>query len=187
LRRFLRRRDPDAPLADMRVLVPVSTRSADDARTLGNHVGAWLVPLPVSEVDPLRCFKRIRETTASLKGAKEAFGAQFLTETGSALLGMSVRMLEWIRPFNLVITNVPGPPVPLYLLGARLRHAFPLVPLFPSQGLGIAVLSYAGQLCWGLNADCHIAPDVDAFPEALAAAFDELRGACGTARQRAAR
>ena len=187
VRRFLRRRDPDAPLADLRALVPVSTRSAADARTLGNHVGAWLVPLPVSEADPLRRFGRVRETTDSLKAAREAFGARFLTETGSALLGLSVRMLEWMHPFNLVVTNVPGPPIPLYLLGARLRHAFPLVPLFPGQGLGVAVLSYAGQLCWGVNADCHVAPDVDGFAEALGVAFDELRSAAGTAPQRAAR
>jgi WS/DGAT/MGAT family acyltransferase len=186
VRRFLRGRDPDPALLDLRALVPVSTRSPADAHSLGNHVGAWLVPLPISEADPLRRFARIHKTTQSLKGAREAFGARLLTEAGSTMLGLSVRMLEWIHPFNLVITNVPGPPIPLYLLGARLRHAFPLVPLFPSQGLGVAVLSYANQLCWGVNADCHVVPDVEAFGEALGAAFDELRSAGGVAPRRAA-
>jgi WS/DGAT/MGAT family acyltransferase len=181
LRTFLRRRDPDMSLADLRALVPVSTRTAGDAHALGNHVGAWIMPLPVSEHDPLRRFSLVREITASLKGAKDAFGAQLLSEGGSTLLGMSVRLLEWLRPFNLVVTNVPGPPVPLYLLGAQLRHAYPLVPLFPHQGLGVAVLSYAGQLCWGFNADCHVVPDLDAFAGALDDSFAELVAASGAA------
>jgi hypothetical protein len=98
---------------------------------------------------------------------------------------MSVRLLEWLRPFNLVVTNVPGPPVPLYLLGARLQHVYPLVPLFPNQGLGVAVLSYAGQLCWGFNADCHVVPDLDAFASALDDAFVELVAASGAEAARA--
>ena len=113
-------------------------------------------------------------------------GAQLLTEAGATLMGMSVRLLEWLRPFNLVITNVPGPPIPLYLAGARLQHAYPLVPLFPNQGLGVAVLSYANHLCWGLNADCHVVPDLDAFVTCLRDAFDELVSACNATTPRAA-
>jgi WS/DGAT/MGAT family acyltransferase len=184
VRRFLQLRDPDLPLADLRALVPVNTRTAGEAHALGNHVGAWLLPLPVSERDPLRRFARVRDITGALKGAREAFGARLLSETGGTVLGMSVRLLEWLRPFNLVITNVPGPPVPLYLLGARLRHVYPLVPLFPNQGLGVAVLSYAGQLCWGFNADCHIVPDLDAFAAALDDAFAELVAASGDGAER---
>jgi WS/DGAT/MGAT family acyltransferase len=185
VRTFFRRRDPDMALEDLRALVPVNTRTAGDEHSLGNHVGAWIMPLPISERDPLRRFSRVRNVTAALKGAKDAFDAQLVSETGSTLIGMSVRLLEWLRPFNLVVTNVPGPPVPLYLLGARLQHVYPLVPLFPNQGLGVAVLSYAGQLCWGFNADCHVVPDLDAFASALDDAFVELVAASGAEAARA--
>jgi WS/DGAT/MGAT family acyltransferase len=184
VREFLRSRDPDSPLEDLRALVPVSTRTAADAHSLGNHVGAWIMPLPIAERDPLRRFSRIHDMTGALKDAREAFGARLLSETGGALLGAGVRLLEWLRPFNLVITNIPGPPVPLYLLGARLRQVYPLVPLFPNQGLGVAVFSYAGQLCWGFNADCHVVPDLEAFSVALDDAFAELTSASGAAPDR---
>jgi WS/DGAT/MGAT family acyltransferase len=183
LRRFLLRRDPDADLVDLRALVPVSTRAPMEAHSLGNHVAAWLMPLPVSEADPRRRFERIRDMTAALKGSKEVLGARLLSEGGSALIGLGARLLEWLRPFNVVITNVPGPPIPLYLQGARLKHVVPLVPLFPNQGVGVAVLSYSDKLCWGLNTDRHVIPDRDALGSALAGAFDELVSAAKSIRR----
>jgi WS/DGAT/MGAT family acyltransferase len=177
LRRFLLRRDPDSRLCDLRVLIPVNTRSAAESSAMGNHVAAWLMHLPVGEPQPLRRLAQIRSTTAALKGANDVLGAELLTGAGSSLLGWGARLLERLRPFNLVVTNVPGPPLPLYLLGARLQHVYPLVPLFPNQGLGVAVFSYADTLCWGLNADCHVVPDIDALAEAVGDAFRELREA----------
>jgi hypothetical protein len=79
----------------------------------------------------------------------------------------------------MVITNVPGPPIPLYLQGAPLRHVIPLVPLFANQGLGVAVLSYHNVLCWGLNTDRHIVPDREALVSAIGGAFDELVSLAG--------
>lgn len=181
LRRLLVQRDPDHTPHDLRALVPVSTRGAADASALGNHVAAWLLPLPVAEVDPLRRLARVQATTAALKGNQDTRGAELLSSAGCALLSTGVRLLERLRPYNVVVTNVPGPPLPLYLLGARLRHVYPLVPLFPNQGLGVAVFSYAGTLCWGVNADCHIVPDAAAFIDALTASFEELRAAAGSA------
>jgi hypothetical protein len=142
------------------------------------------MPLPVSEPDPLRRFERVRDMTASLKGAKEVLGARLLSEGGTTLIGLGARLLEWLRPFNVVITNVPGPPIPLYLQGAPLRHVIPLVPLFPNQGVGVAVLSYNDKLCWGLNTDRHVVPDRDALAAALTEAFDELVCATESRRQR---
>jgi WS/DGAT/MGAT family acyltransferase len=177
VRRLLMRRDPQMPPDDLRALVPVSTRSAADASTLGNHVAAWLLPLPTGEATAAARLSRIGEITAGLKGATNVLGAQMLSEAGCSLIGAGVRLFERLRPFNLVVTNVPGPPLPLYLLGARLQDVHPLVPLFPNQGLGIAVFSYADRLCWGLNADCHVVPDLDALGTAVAESFEELRAA----------
>jgi diacylglycerol O-acyltransferase len=83
-------------------------------------------------------------------------------------------LMTWASPFNLVVTNVPGPQFPLYLLGARLVDVHPHVPLFTNQGLGIALFSYAGKLCWGFNADRDLVPDLAVFRECVASAFDEL-------------
>jgi hypothetical protein len=83
-----------------------------------------------------------------------------------------------LKTFNVVVTNVPGPPLDLYLAGARLESVFPVVPLFVNQGLGIALFSYAGKLHFGLNADRDVLPDVADFARALAQSFNELRQAC---------
>ena len=174
LRRFLLQRAPDEQPVDLRALVPVSTRAAGEPSALGNHVAAWIMPLPVAEALPQERLARVRASTAALRGAHGGVGAEMLTGAGSRLLGLAVRLVERLRPFNLVITNVPGPPMPLYLLGAQLESVYPLVPLFPNQGLGVAVFSYAGSLGWGFNADCHVVPDVDALVDATRAAFAEL-------------
>ncbi len=180
LHRFLKQRDSDGTPPDLRALVPVSTRTSGEPCAMGNHVAAWLMPLPVAEPEPLQRLARVRTLTTALKGANDMLGAELLSAAGSTLLGLGVRLVERMRPFNLVVTNVPGPPLPLYLLGARLQRVYPLVPLFPNQGLGVAVFSYADTLSWGLNADCHVVPDLDALACAVGAAFNELRdAACG--------
>ena len=79
------------------------------------------------------------------------------------------------RPFNLIVTNVPGPQVPVYLLGAQLESCYPQVPLFPNQALGVALLSYNGRLCWGFNADWDLVPDLPLFADSIVASFNELR------------
>jgi diacylglycerol O-acyltransferase len=85
-----------------------------------------------------------------------------------------MHLLNWVLPFNLVVTNVPGPQYPLYLLGARLVDVHPHVPLFPNQGLGIALFSYAGKLCWGFSADRDLVPDLAEFRRCVSASFNEL-------------
>src|SRR5581483_2381668 len=98
-----------------------------------------------------------------------------------------VRLTSRLSPYNLIVTNVPGPQVPLYLLGAPLLGGYPLVPLFENQGVAIAIFSYCGRLFIGLNADWDLVPDVDLLALDLRASFDELRDAAGLAPETASR
>ena len=179
VREFLHYRRVNVDALSYRVLAPVSVRSNDQRGTLGNQVSVWFVDLPIRERDPRRRLERIREITAELKESKQALAASLLTRasewTGSTLLSVGVQLLHRALPFNLVVTNVPGPQVPLYLLGAQLQECYPQVPLFMGQGLGVALFSYAGRLNWGFNADWDLVPDLPLFADAIRASFNELR------------
>ena len=137
-----------------------------------------MVDLPLAERDPRRCLGRIRETTEQLKVSKEALGAEMLTKvaswTPSTLLSMGARLMQRAYPFNLVVTNVPGPQQPLYLLGSRMNDNYGLVPLTDYLGLGIVIFSYAGKLSWGFNADWDLVPDLHDFTIAVGDSFREL-------------
>lgn len=174
LRRFFKRRDPSIRLVDLRALVPVNMRTPSERGAPGNHVSAWLMPLPIQEWDPRRRFDKVRALSAEVKASNRAKGAAVLTSASDTLLSVGMRLAGWVRPFNLVVTNVPGPSDPLYLLGAPLEEVYPQVPLFPNQGLGIALFSYNGRIFWGFNADCHVLPDLDDFVAAVEASFGEL-------------
>src|SRR5207247_5440261 len=110
-----------------------------------------------------------------------ALGAEMLTRvvewTPSTLLSLGGRMVTRSLPFNLVVTNVPGPQVPLYLLGARMLDNYGQVPLTDYLGLGIVLFSYAGTLCWGFTADWDLVPDVAEFVAGIEPSFAELRHA----------
>jgi len=120
----------------------------------------------------------VRQTTAGLKQSKLELGADTLTEVGelagSGMMTLGVRLAARLHPYNLIVTNVPGPQLPLYLLGARMLEGFPQVPLFEYQGLGLALFSYAGTLCWGFNADWDLLPDLPALVDAVASSFRDL-------------
>lgn len=181
VRRFLARRRVNVSALTFRVMIPVSVRSRTERGTLGNKVAAWMAELPIGESDPLRRYAMIRETTGRLKNSKQAMGAEVLTQvtewTPSTLLALGARLAHRGLPFNLVVTNVPGPQVPLYLLGARMQEIYPLVPLFARLGLGVALFSYAGRLHWGFNADWDVVPDLHDFVGAVDDAFAELHAA----------
>jgi WS/DGAT/MGAT family acyltransferase len=183
LRTFLLKRDFDVQGVDFRTIVPVSMRSSDERGVPGNRVSVWMTSLPIDEADPRRRYASIRETTSRSKASHEADGAAMLTQTAdwttSLVLGLAVRLLNRSRAFNLVVTNVPGPPVPLYLLDAPMVAAYPHVPLFENQGLGIALFSYAEHLYWGLVGDWDVVPDLHALVEYLGGAFTELAAAAG--------
>ena len=96
--------------------------------------------------------------------------------TPATLLSLGARLAWRNLPFNLIVTNVPGPQQPLYLLTAKMLDNYGLLPLADYLGLAIVLVSYAGKLCWGFTADWDLVPDVDAFARSVEAAFGELRG-----------
>jgi len=181
VRRFLARRRANPGELTFRVMVPVSVRSRDERGTLGNKVAAWMAELPIGEPDVVRRHAAVCATTARLKTSKQALGAEVLTRvtdwTPSTLLALGARLAHRGLPFNLVVTNVPGPQLPLYLLGARMLEIYPLVPLFARLGLGVALFSYAGRLHWGFNADWDVMPDLHDYVRATEEAFAELHAA----------
>ncbi|MFN2425070.1 MAG: wax ester/triacylglycerol synthase family O-acyltransferase [Candidatus Binatia bacterium] len=183
VRRFLLRRGVDPDELRIRANVPVSVRSLDERGSLGNRIALWMTDLPVDEADAIARIERIRITTHRLKESKQALGAQVLASVSDMttwrLLATAARLSMRSRPFNLVVTNVPGPQLELFMLDAGLREIYPMVNLLENQGIGVALFSYCGTLHWGVLADWDLVPDLDEFVAALERSFDELRIAAG--------
>ena len=178
LHRFLAMSGRTIDDGEVRAAVPVNVRRPDECGRMGNRISAWLVPLPVHEVDARRRYEAVRDGTANLKATRQDRAGELLGElaefAGSEFIALGARVAALLPSHSMVISNVPGPPVPLYLLGAPMLAGYPLVPLFPNQALGIAVFSYAGKLCWGLNADWKAMRNVRDLVAALHDAFAEL-------------
>lgn len=155
LRRALGSRVPRG--GSVRVAVPVSVRRAEEYGAPGNRVSLWLLPLPIADRDPLVRLSCIAAITTELKRRGDAATTELITQaadwTGAAVVHAVTRLLNSARVYNLIVTNVPGPPFPLYLVDAPMRAAYPHLPLFESQGIGLALLSYCGRLHWGLTTD----------------------------------
>lgn len=183
VRNFLARRgtalDGKAPFV-FRAFCPVGIRTSQRGSNGGNFVSAMTVELPVCEKEPLERVAQVRRSTRSHKDAAPVRGTEVLEkiadEVFPSMLGLLAATLESSRAYNLIVTNVPGPSFPLFLLGARLRESYPLVPLYGHQGIGIALLSYDGRLNWGFSADRDIVPDLHDFVESVREAFVELSG-----------
>jgi diacylglycerol O-acyltransferase / wax synthase len=179
VRSFLRGRHVNPDRLDFRVMAPVSVRSDDQRGALGNRVSAWIVPLPIDEPDPRAQLARIVEKTTKLKVSNSAVGAEVLTQaaeyTPSTLLALGARNIARLLPFNLVVTNVPGPQAPMYMLGAEMTEVYPHVPLTDRLGLGIALMSYNGKLCWGFSGDYDLVPDLREFVSATESSFRALQ------------
>ncbi|MGZ6974625.1 MAG: WS/DGAT/MGAT family O-acyltransferase [Acidimicrobiia bacterium] len=178
LRRLFEARGDDLDVR-MRALCPVSVRDDAQRMQLGNRVSAMFVDLPIGEPDPVARLQAIRATTEDLKDREQAVGAAFLVDltafAAPTLLGLAARAAHRQPFFNLVITNVPGPQVPLYCMGTRMLEAYPVVPLTRNLALGIAILSYCGQLHFGLYVDADALPDVAVLAGGLEDAFAELK------------
>ena len=183
LRTFLEGRRVNVDVLDLRASIPVSIRTDEQRGTLGNQIALWITDLPVAERDPRRRLDKVRANTARLKESRQTLGARVLAAvsewTSTTILSSAVRLSTRSRPFNLVVTNVPGPQIPLYLLGAELRECYPMLALLPNQALGVALFSYAGRLCWGFIADWDLIPDLHEFVVAIEDAFRELQAAAG--------
>jgi WS/DGAT/MGAT family acyltransferase len=174
---------PEQRKLEFRIACPVSTRSSSERVDVGNQVSSLIVPLPIAERDPRRRLALVNDTTRGLKAVHPELAVQF-TQTVSEWTwpglysAVAKRMIE-SRVTNLTVSDVPGPQLPLYLLAARMLEAYPLVPLLPDQGLGIACLSYAGALFWGFNADWDLIPDLHDLVIAIDRSFCELCDAAG--------
>ena len=186
VRRFLERRQVNPAEIAFRIMAPVSVRDESERGALGNRVSAWFVELPIGEPDPCAQLEKIRRITTELKSRRQAVGAAALTEvaewTPSTLLALGARNVTRVLPFNMVVTNVPGPQFPMYTLGARLLEVHPQVPLLDNLGLGIALMSYNGKLCWGFNADYDVVPDLAGFVAGVRSSFEALQEAAGAIR-----
>jgi len=191
LRRFFRARRVPLKNLDFRVTVPVNLRSEEEAR-IGNRVGALFVDLPLAERDPRRRFTTIRDRTREAKSSRCAEGVdaihRFLDWShADPLVGLGSRLVYNIRPHNMVVTSIPGPSFPLYLLESRLLELHPQLPLFANQGLGVAAASYCGKVHIDWVAAWDLVPDLERLTEALEPAFDELRQAAARGNGRKAR
>ena len=181
LGRLLESRGELTPELTLKAFCPVSVRDEHEHLHLGNRLSAMFVPLAVGERDPQRRLAQVRAVTEDLKAREQAVGAAALlgvTEfVAPTLLALGARLAQH-QPFcNLVCTNVPGPQVPLYGMGARMLEAYPMVPLGKNLNLGIAILSYCGQLHVGLLADRDQWPDLEVLEAGLEDAFAELHKA----------
>ncbi len=186
VRRYFTAHGVDTGSTPFKVMTPVSVRGDSDRHTLGNRVSAWLVDLPIGESDPRARIARVTERTAELKQSQQAVGTDLLMQATDWLPGvlfaLGARAAGAALPFNMVVTNVPGPQSAWYMLGARLLESYGMVPLIGRQGLGVALGSYDGRLFRGFNADWEIVPDLHDFVIDVERSFDELCGAAGVKR-----
>jgi diacylglycerol O-acyltransferase len=186
LGRFMRARGDEVP--DYLVaLVPVSIRRKGEEEELGNRISSILAKLPVGEKDPARRLEIVREETARLKETDSARAASLIIEATGWAPPTINRLLSQAmsRPliFNLVVSNVPGPQIPLYLMGKRLREIYPFVPLSPQMhALSIGVLSYNRKVFFGLAGDRDALSDLDDLADALDHAVEEQLAAAPPSR-----
>lgn len=170
--------DTDIEHRVIKAMVPVSLRGKDQhGETLGNLVSLIIVELPVDEPDPIVRLERIHAITSELKGSGLIDGAHRildLADTITPLAGLLTRYVSRTIPMNLVITNIPGPPVPLYLCGARFLRVFPYVEVIDNEGLTIAVVSYDDQLHFGITSDRDVMPDLGAVAASIEHEFAVL-------------
>jgi WS/DGAT/MGAT family acyltransferase len=183
LGRDLRRRGVDVAGLELTAMVPVSVRSEEARGALGNQVAAMMAPLPVGCEDPVVRLEQISTSMAKIKESGQAMGAQTLTElTGFApptIMSQAARLVVRQRLFNLVVTNVPGPQIPLYMMGRKMIELFPMVPLAPNQALGVAIMSYHGRINFGLVGDYDAMPDLDQLARDFQTSLAELAAAAG--------
>jgi diacylglycerol O-acyltransferase / wax synthase len=148
----------------LRSMVPVNRRAADEDGAYGNRVSWVVADLPVGLASPEERLAFVHRTMTELKQSKQSLGAELYFKASEyappTALALGVRAVSrYQRTFNLIVTNVPGPQVPLFLAGGEMREAFPVVPIAGTTSLGVAVLSYNGKVCFGLQGDADLLGD----------------------------
>ena len=178
LRRLFVHRGEETEDLQLRALCPVSVRSDDQRGSLGNKVSAMFVNLPVDNRPAVERLRAISGQTADMKERHQALGAEMLLSMtdylAPTLMSLAARVVHRQRFINLIVTNVPGPQQPLYLMGARLLEAFPIVPLTRNLTVVAGILSYDGMLHFGLWADRDAFTDLEVFAGGIDDAFSEL-------------
>jgi len=170
---------------ELRALVPVSIRAEDERGNLGNRITLMRGPLPVYIEDPVRRLRAISEAMDGLKRSKQALGAEVISRFNDfappTLLAQASRINFSTRLFNLIVTNVPGPQLPLYVLGREMEEVFPIAFLPQNHTLAVAIMSYNGKVGFGLLADYDSMEDVELLGSGLNDALAELEAAASEA------
>ena len=178
LARWLRSRGVRTEGLEMRALVPVSVRTSDEHHTLGNRLAAMRAPLPVYISDPVARLRFIKQAMDGLKESKQAVGAATLARVNNlappTILDQASRIQFSTRLFNLLVTNIPGPQFPLYLLGRKLQDLFPVAFLPREHALAVAIMSYDGGIDYGLLGDYDALPDIELIADGIRESLAEL-------------
>jgi WS/DGAT/MGAT family acyltransferase len=178
LRAWLEERGLKTDGVELRALVPVSIRAEGEHGKLGNRIAAMRGPLPVYVADPVQRLKIVHEAMDGLKSSKQALGAEVIARFNDfappTLLAQAGRINFSTRLFNLIVTNVPGPQIPLYVLGRELEDVFPVAFLPKNHALAIAIMSYNGGIDFGLLADYDAVEDVGFIAEGISDSLAEL-------------
>jgi WS/DGAT/MGAT family acyltransferase len=188
MRRWLHARGVRTEGLELRALVPVSIRATDQHGKLGNQIAAVRGPLPVYVEDPVARLRTVREAMDGIKSSKKALGAEVISRFNDfappTLLAQASRINFSTRLFNLIVTNVPGPQIPLYVLGRELLDIFPVAFLPENHTLAIAIMSYNGKIDFGLLADYDAMEDVNLIAEGIEAEVKQLLEAADASEKR---
>ncbi len=183
LRHWLHSRGVRTAGLELRALVPVSVRVAQERNGTGNRLAVMRGPLPVYIEDPVERLSVVREAMDDLKESKQAVGAEVLTSMQQfappTILAQASRLNFSTRLFNMLVTNVPGPQFPLYVQGREMTSVFPIAFLPKDHALAIAIMSYNGQMNFGLLGDYDAMPDLEQLAEMFDASLAELLAAAG--------
>jgi diacylglycerol O-acyltransferase / wax synthase len=181
LRSWLRSRGVRTEGLELRALVPVSTRTEDEHGQLGNRIVAMRGPLPVYIEDPVKRHQVVMRAMAGVKESKQALGAEVISRFNDfappTLLAQASRLNFSTRLFNLIVTNVPGPQIPLYVLGRELQDVFPVAFLPENHALAIAIMSYNGGMDFGLLGDYDAMDDLEMIAVGISEALMDLLAA----------
>jgi diacylglycerol O-acyltransferase / wax synthase len=172
----------------LKVMVPVSVRDEDHRQALGNLISFAFIDLPVHLRSSQARLEHVQAATSEFKRSGRAAGTAAVLSMLGALPPMlkdtAARLAASPRMYNLTVSNIPGPPTPVYMLGAELREAYPVVPVAEGHSLSIGMFSYRDRLFFGLYADPTALPEVGTLPSALDAAILALARHRGTSRRR---
>ena len=178
LHKLLASRGESTKGRSLRVMVPVSVRSKAEAGDVGNRVAPAFVEIPIGHMSPRSRLAKVRTATEELKSSSMAVSADAIIGLGAfappALHAMAARVVSRGRWFNLVVSNIPAPQMPLYLAGARLVANHPAMPLGEHGGLSIACTSLGGTMAFGLTADWDTLKDIDVLARGIEHGIDDL-------------